>query len=67
MQERCDHLLLADAGGGRKIERIHPVQGMIRGVPHHPLEHVHHGCVGRLTQGRKQIFGFTHATRLHER
>ena len=42
------------------------VQGMIRGIPHHALEHVHHVVVGRLTQGHKQSPGFVHATMLHE-
>ncbi|MBR1275026.1 hypothetical protein [Bradyrhizobium sp. AUGA SZCCT0283] len=40
---------------------------MIRGIPHHTLEHVDNGSVGRLTQGRKQSIGFAHATMLPER
>ncbi|UPJ54693.1 hypothetical protein IVB30_21800 [Bradyrhizobium sp. 200] len=40
---------------------------MIRGIPHHTLEHIHNGLVGRLTQGRKQSLGFAHATMLPER
>ena len=72
MQQRRDDPLLADAGllAGeslrRKVKRIHPVQGMIRRLPHHALEHVDNGSVGRLTQRRKQGLGFTHAARLHE-
>ncbi len=66
IQECCDDLLLADALLGREIKRVHLVQGMIRGIPHHALEHVHNGLVGRLTQGHKQSLGFAHPTMLHE-
>ena len=51
----------------REIKRVYLVQGMIRGIPHHALEHIHNGVVGRLTQGRKQSLGFAHATMLPER
>ena len=34
---------------------IHP---MIRGIPHHALEHIHHVTVDRLTQGHKQSMGY---------
>ena len=51
----------------REIKRIHLVQGMIRGIPHHALEHVDNGLVGRLTQRRKQGLGFAHAAMLPER
>src|ERR1700737_2242641 len=67
IQERRDDPLLVDALLGREIKRVHLVQGMIRGIPHHALEHVHHVIVGRLTQGHKQSLGFVHATMLHER
>ena len=50
-----------------EIKRVHLVQGMIRGIPHHALEHVDNGFVGRLTQRRKQSLGFAHATMLPER
>ena len=49
-----------------EIKRVHLVQGMIRGIPHHTLEHVDNGFVGRLTQSRKQGLGFAHATMLPE-
>ena len=43
LQERRDDPLLADASLGREIKRVHFVQGMIRGIPHHTLEHVDDG------------------------
>ena len=67
IQERCDDPLFVDALRACEIKRVHLVQGMIRGIPHHTLEHVDNGFVGRLTQGRKQSLGFTHATMLPER
>src|SRR5258706_1775650 len=67
MQERWDEPLLVDALTGREIKRVHLVQGMIRGIPHHALEHVYRVVVGRLTQGHKQSLSFAHATMLHER
>ena len=67
IQQRRDDPLLVDVGLGREIKRIHLVQGMIRGIPHHTLEHVDDAFVGRLTQGHKQGLGFAHATMLHER
>jgi hypothetical protein len=67
IQERRDDSLLVEALSDREIKRIHPVQGMIRSIPHHALEHVHHLVVGRLTQGHKQSLSFVHATMLYER
>ena len=64
IQERCDDPIFVDALHTGEIERVYLVQGMIRGIPHHTLEHVHNGFVGRLTQGRKQRLGFAHATML---
>ena len=66
IQERRDDPLLAEALLGREIERVDLVQGVIRGLPHHALEHVHHVVVGRLTQRPKQGLGFAHPTMLHE-
>ena len=67
VQQPRDDPLLTDVGLGREIKRIHSVQGMIRSIPHHTLEHVDDAFVGRLTQGPKQGLGFAHATMLHER
>ena len=67
IQQRCDDPLFVDALRAGEIKRVHLVQGMIRGIPHHPLEHVDNGFVGRLTQGRKQRLGFAHAAMLPER
>jgi hypothetical protein len=64
IQERRDDPLLVEALPGREIKRVHPVQGMIRGLAHHTLEHVHHFFVGRLTQGHKQRLCFAHAIML---
>ena len=67
IQQRCDDPLFVDALRACEIKRVHLVQGMIRGIPHHTLEHVDNGFVGRLTQSRKQSLGFAHATMLPER
>ena len=67
VQQRRDDPLLPDVNLGREIKRIHSVQGMIRGIPHHTLEHVDDRFVGQLTQGHKQSLAFAHATTLHER
>ena len=67
IQQRRDDPLFVDAFLAREIKRVHLVQGMIRGIPHHALEHVDNVFVGRLTQGRKQGLGFAHATMLPER
>jgi len=51
IQERRNDPLLVDALPGREIKRIYPVQGMIRGIPHHALKRVHHAVVGRTDAG----------------
>jgi hypothetical protein len=66
MQQRRDHPLLAESSLAREVKRVHSVQGMIRSLPHHALEHIDNGFVGRLAQRRKQGFGFAHAAMLHE-
>src|ERR1700737_1678757 len=40
IQERRDDPLLVDALPGREIKRVHLVQGMIWGIPHHALKNV---------------------------
>jgi hypothetical protein len=46
IEQRCDHPLFVEALRACKIKRVHLVQGMIRGMAHHPLEHVDNGFVG---------------------
>ena len=64
MQQGRDDALLVEPFLCGDIERVDPVQRMIGRVANQPLDRGDRVGVGRLTQDRKQGFGFAHAPTL---
>src|SRR5262249_51484955 len=64
IDERADHVLLADPLLGREIKRVALAHAMIRGIAHHTFEPRRCFVVSRLTQCRTHGLGFAHAATL---